>query len=87
MLYAIITTIQKPTASVLVLVGKLSEFGGKLIVAGDRKGPASYDAPSSGLRSTFVLHGSGVTMVTGAGAKEESRGERPASRAESWMAK
>ena len=47
MLYSIITTIQKPTASVLNLVGKLNEVGGKLIVAGDKKGPASYEAPSS----------------------------------------
>ena len=46
MLYSIITTIQKPTASVLGLVEKLNEVGGKLIVAGDKKGPASYEAPS-----------------------------------------
>jgi hypothetical protein len=32
---SIITTIQKPTASVLGLVEKLNEVGGKLIVAGD----------------------------------------------------
>ena len=47
MLYSIITTIQKPTASVLGLVEKLNEVGGKLIVSGDKKGPASYEAPSS----------------------------------------
>jgi len=46
MLYSVITTIQKPTASVLGLVEKLNEVGGKLIVAGDKKGPASYEAPS-----------------------------------------
>jgi hypothetical protein len=34
MLYSIITTIQKPTASVLGLVDKLNKVGGKLIVAG-----------------------------------------------------
>jgi hypothetical protein len=34
MLYSVITTIQKPTASVLGLVEKLNEVGGKLIVAG-----------------------------------------------------
>jgi hypothetical protein len=45
MLHSIITTIQKPTASVLGLVEKLNEVGGKLIVAGDKKGPASYEAP------------------------------------------
>lgn len=37
---------KKPTASVLCLVEKLNEVGGKLIVAGDKKGPASYEAPS-----------------------------------------
>ena len=47
MLHSIITTIQKPTASVLGLVEKLNEVGGKLIVAGDKKGPMSYEAPSS----------------------------------------
>jgi hypothetical protein len=52
MLYSIITTIQKPTASVLGLVEKLNEVGGKLIVAGDKKGPASYEAPSSEWRVT-----------------------------------
>jgi hypothetical protein len=46
MLHSIITTIQKPTVSVLGLVEKLNEVGGKLIVAGDKKGPASYEAPT-----------------------------------------
>ena len=65
MLYSVITTIQKPTASVLGLVNKLNEVGGKLIVTGDKKGPADFHPPSSEWRSTFVLRGSGVTMVTG----------------------
>ena len=52
MLHSIITTIQKPTASVLGLVEKLNEVGGKLIVAGDKKGPASYEAPSGEWRVT-----------------------------------
>ena len=46
MLYSVITTIQNPTASVLGLVGKLNEVGGKLIVAGDKKGPADFHPPS-----------------------------------------
>lgn len=46
MLYSIITTIQKPTASVLGLVDKLNEVGGKLIVAGDKKGPTDFNPPS-----------------------------------------
>jgi len=46
MLHSIITTIQKPTASVLGLVEKLNEVGGKLIVAGDKKGPANFHPPT-----------------------------------------
>jgi hypothetical protein len=46
MLYSVITTIQKPTSSVLTLVEKLNEVGGKLIVAGDKKGPADFNPPS-----------------------------------------
>jgi hypothetical protein len=45
MLYSVITTIQRPTASVLGLVEKLNEVGGKLIVAGDKKGPADFNPP------------------------------------------
>jgi len=41
--YAIITTIQKPTSSVFRLVERLSAAGGKLIVAGDSKGPSSFE--------------------------------------------
>ena len=48
MLYSIITKIHKPTASVLGFVKKLNEVHGKLIVAGDKKGLASYEKPSSG---------------------------------------
>lgn len=73
MLHSVITTIQNPTASVLGLVKKLNEVGGKLIVAGDRKGPVDFNPPTGEWRSTFALRGSGVTMVTGGGAKEESR--------------
>jgi hypothetical protein len=45
MLHSVITTIQSPTPSVLQLAEKLQAIGGKLIVAGDKKGPASYEAP------------------------------------------
>jgi hypothetical protein len=41
--YAIITTIQKPTSSVFRLVERLSATSAKLIVAGDSKGPSSYE--------------------------------------------
>lgn len=42
-LFAVLTTIQEPTPSVMSLVKRLSQNGGKLVVAGDRKGPASFD--------------------------------------------
>jgi hypothetical protein len=45
MLYSIITTIQEPTASVHGLVARLAATGGKLIVAGDTKGPFSFEGP------------------------------------------
>lgn len=65
MFYSVITTIQKPTASVLSLVQKLHEVGGKLIVAGDKKGPADFQPPGGEWRPSFALRGSGVAMVTG----------------------
>jgi len=43
MLHAIITTIQEPTPSVFGLVEHLVACGGRLIVAGDSKGPACFD--------------------------------------------
>jgi len=46
MLYAIITTIQPPTSSVLRLAERLTESQGKLIVAGDAKGPAHFAGPA-----------------------------------------
>jgi hypothetical protein len=42
MLYSVITTIQKPTKQVHLLVHKLNKVGGKLIVAGDKKGPVDF---------------------------------------------
>jgi hypothetical protein len=45
MLYSIITTIQEPTPSVFGLVERLAAIGGKLVVAGDSKGPASFEGP------------------------------------------
>jgi hypothetical protein len=44
-LAAVLTTIQPPTESVRRLVDRLIPFGGWLVVAGDLKGPASYELP------------------------------------------
>ena len=41
--HAIITTIQPPTAAVESLLVRLRQLGAPLIVAGDRKGPASFE--------------------------------------------
>ena len=43
MLYSVITTIQEPTPSVHRLVDHLVECDGKLIVAGDSKGPLTFN--------------------------------------------
>ena len=48
MLYGVVTTIQPPTESIVGLVQRLHQNGGKLVVAGDKKGPAAYDNPGSG---------------------------------------
>lgn len=42
-LFGVITTIQQPTGSSEALVARLRKVDSKLIVVGDRKGPASYD--------------------------------------------
>lgn len=43
MLYSVITTIQQPTDSVRKLAERLVEVNGHLIIAGDTKGPESFD--------------------------------------------
>lgn len=45
MLYSIITTIQEPTDCVVRLVDRLNKVQGTLVVAGDSKGPFSFEAP------------------------------------------
>jgi hypothetical protein len=42
MLYSVITTIQQPTSSVYNLVKRLDACNGRLVVAGDSKGPAEF---------------------------------------------
>lgn len=44
-LFAVLTTIQLPTPSVVALRNKLASHGARLIVVGDRKGPVRYDLP------------------------------------------
>jgi hypothetical protein len=46
MLYSAITTIQNPTPSVIGLVRYLHKHDGRLVVAGDSKGPFGYSGPT-----------------------------------------
>lgn len=50
---AVITTIQKPTKSVLLLAERMAEEGGTVLVLGDKKGPFEY--PVSGPVELFTL--------------------------------
>lgn len=43
MLYSVITTIQRPTGSVRTLARSLADGRGHLVIAGDTKGPDSFD--------------------------------------------
>ena len=42
MLYSVITTIQTPTRCVEQLAARLTELNGRMVVAGDKKGPDSF---------------------------------------------
>jgi hypothetical protein len=44
---AVITTIQEPTASVHRLDEAIAAVGGRMIVVGDKKGPARFDLPTA----------------------------------------
>jgi hypothetical protein len=45
--YSVVTTIQSPTQAIIGLVEKLDEFGAKLLVIGDQKGPSAYELPNT----------------------------------------
>lgn len=47
--YCVVTTIQAPTPAIRRLSAALAECGGRLLVAGDRKGPQTYPAPHAEL--------------------------------------
>ena len=57
MFAAVITTIQGPTRAVVKLVQKLSDCGGLLVVAGDKKEPAHFQSRhfAEGSRIDFLL--------------------------------
>jgi len=50
-LRAIVTTIHPPTPAMRELANRIAAAGGRLIVAGDARGPSAYDLPSTELLS------------------------------------
>lgn len=63
-LFVCLTTIQPPTKAVLNLHRRLTEIGGHLVVAGDRKGPASFDLPGCDFLSLDDQLKSDFTLAT-----------------------
>ena len=61
--FAVITTIQAPTPAVRGLQRRLSALGGRLVVAGDRKGPASFDLPDCDFLSLAAQQASGFSLA------------------------
>ncbi len=64
MLIAVITTIQKPTPSVVLLSERIDSIGGELIVAGDKKGPGAYPLPTARFLSLSDQLESGFRLAT-----------------------
>jgi hypothetical protein len=62
-LIAVITTIQPPTGSVRELHRRLAAAGGRLVVAGDRKGPARFDLPGCDFLSLADQQASGFALA------------------------
>src|SRR2546430_17545431 len=56
MFAAVLTTIQEPTRGVVKLVEKLAEYGGLLVVAGDKQGPSHFRSQhfAEGCRIDFL---------------------------------
>jgi hypothetical protein len=47
MIAAVLTTVQVPTPAIRSLLASMAQYPLALVVAGDRKGPAAYDLPST----------------------------------------
>ncbi len=61
--YVVITTIQEPTDAVRELHRRLSESGGRLVVAGDANGPVSWDLPACDFLSLAHQRNSGFALA------------------------
>ena len=62
-LFAVVTTIQAPTPAVRALQRRLAAAGGRLVVAGDKKGPAAFDLPDCDFLSLDAQRASGFTLA------------------------
>jgi len=62
-LVAVITTIQSPTPAVRELHRRLGKAGARLVVAGDRKGPASFDLQDCDFLSLADQDASGFALA------------------------
>ena len=62
-LYAVVTTIQPPTASMRELHRRLAGCGGHLVVAGDQKGPDTFDLPHCDFLSLASQQASGLSLA------------------------
>ena len=61
--YAVITTIQPPTVAVRELHRRLGEFQGRLVVAGDKKGPPEFSLPNCDFLSLVDQEASGFELA------------------------
>ena len=62
-LFAVVTTIQAPTPAVRELHRRLAETGGRLVVAGDKKGPAAFNLPDCDFLSLETQRASGFNLA------------------------
>ena len=62
-LFAVVTTIQAPTPAVRELRRRLAEVGGRLVVAGDRKGPAAFELPDCDFLGLDAQRASGFALA------------------------
>jgi len=73
MLHAVITTIQKPTNCMVELDKKLRDHDAVLVVAGDTKGPDSYDLPAAVFLDIRDQVKSGFALAEGLPTKHYAR--------------
>ena len=63
-LFAVVTTIQAPTPAVRELHRRLAQIGGRLVVAGDKKGPAAFALSDCDFLSLETQRASGFALAS-----------------------